>query len=418
MERFFQGEGSMGYQTFYELERSGDTEKLIGILGNNENPDMRKRAADVLSEYPQEDVMNALIDAALNDEDEEVKKVAGSSITKMDSEEGIKKLIKLSKSFAKSRLPWPAVNLLIEALEVDDPVLKMNSARALGRLGEDKAVKPLVKLLDDDDPMVRKSAILALGMIGNPKAAKYIEKHLDDDDEEVRRAALDALHDLSKGKGRKPFLRALNDDNDSIRAMAVRSLGEYGKVNHVDKISKYLEDDSEEVRESATWALMELLSKTSESQSHKIREKLSEKINVAEKEVVSKALENILENAKKDNMKRNAIWMLGNIEDEESVDLLIEYLGSDDRQMNMLSAASLGKIGETAVEELIKAAKSENKEEKKMAIYALGKTGTDNETALNLLERLVDSEDDEISSFAYKILSKLKSKMEKTEEWQ
>ncbi len=404
----------MGFQSFYDLKRSGDTDKLIGILRNNEDPEMRKRSAKVLSEYSEEDVMNALVDAALNDDDPDVRKNAGAAIAKMDDEESIKKLVKLSKNFNKGRMPWPAVNLLIEALEIGDTVLKINAARALGRLGSQKAVKPLINTADDDDPMVRKSAILALGMIGDSRAAKYLEKKLDDDNEGVRRAALDALHDLGRGKGEKPFLRALKDDDDNIRAMAVRSLGEYGQIKHLDRIASYLDDDSEEVRESATWSLIELLSKTSESKSHSIRQKLSNKMNIAETEAISKALRNILENAQKDSMKRNAIWMIGNIKDEESVDRLIDYLDSDNEETSILTATTLGKIGEPAVKDLIKAAKSKDYTKKKMAIFALGKTRTSNEEAKRILETLVDSDDDEISSFASRSLSKIGG----TEEWQ
>lgn len=70
-----------------------------------------------------------------------------------------------------------AVDALIQALEDESDrapdggyPLRRNAARALGKLGQSRAVAPLIQCLDCDDYYVRESAAQALGALGDGQA--------------------------------------------------------------------------------------------------------------------------------------------------------------------------------------------------------------------------------------------------------
>jgi DNA repair photolyase len=84
------------------------------------------------------------------------------------------------------------VNGLIKALKYDDPNVRYDAAKALGRLGDPRAVEPLISALRD----VCKSAAEALGKIGDSRAIEPLISVLEDKESYrtfERKAAAEAL---------------------------------------------------------------------------------------------------------------------------------------------------------------------------------------------------------------------------------
>jgi hypothetical protein len=71
----------------------------------------------------------------------------------------------------------PAVKPLIQALDDEDPKVRVRAAEALGRIRDQRAAGPLTDALDDEDEMVRTFAKLGLKSIEaqheNPLVATY-----------------------------------------------------------------------------------------------------------------------------------------------------------------------------------------------------------------------------------------------------
>jgi len=123
---------------------------------------------------------------------------------------------------------------LIAALADESHLVRDNAAFALGALrGRDgrDALEPLTKAADDPHPWVRKSAAKALGMLGDPKALPTL-------------------------------IGALADGESMVRKSAARSLGQIGHASAVPALEKALKDSSALVKEAAAKALEALRKKT------------------------------------------------------------------------------------------------------------------------------------------------------------
>lgn len=58
-----------------------------------------------------------------------------------------------------------AIPFLIDSLKHDDPEIQVESARILGRLGNEEAIEPLIAALKDENVRLRKEAALSINKI-------------------------------------------------------------------------------------------------------------------------------------------------------------------------------------------------------------------------------------------------------------
>jgi HEAT repeat protein len=86
----------------------------------------------------------------------------------------------------------PSVEALIRAMG-DAPIVAMEAAASLGRLGRPDAVEPLCQALRSPDVNVRASASTALGNFKNATARECLGKALHDPDLFVQSAAEEAM---------------------------------------------------------------------------------------------------------------------------------------------------------------------------------------------------------------------------------
>ncbi|MDQ5838619.1 MAG: HEAT repeat domain-containing protein [Acidobacteriota bacterium] len=91
-----------------------------------------------------------------------------------------------------------SVNVLINALASDVPLVQMEAASALGRIGDSEALEPLSRALQSPDSNVRANAGMALGRLGGEKARDYLKRASRDEDPFVRAAVEEALRGMSK----------------------------------------------------------------------------------------------------------------------------------------------------------------------------------------------------------------------------
>ena len=151
-----------------------------------------------------------------------------------------------------------AVEPLIAALGDQDWGVREAAARALGKLGDARAVQPLIAALADQDSTVREAAARELGKLGDARAVQPLIAALADQDSTVREAAARELGKLGDARAVQSLIAALGDKERGVREAAARALGELGDARAVQPLIAALADENPRVREAAADALGEL----------------------------------------------------------------------------------------------------------------------------------------------------------------
>lgn len=180
-----------------------------------------------ISKMKQKKDVDGLIEA-LSYKDESIKLGAIKALGSIGDPHSIEPLIKFLKqsylgnyaTFALAEIGNPAVDLLIEATQNKDNYVRMNSAYALGLIGNEKAVPTLNKLLKDKDDTVRMDASGALRMIASPKAVDPLIKSLKDKEWKVRENSAEALGKIGDERAIEHLSPMLNDENKNVSMKA------------------------------------------------------------------------------------------------------------------------------------------------------------------------------------------------------
>lgn len=189
------------------------------------------KALQNLSESRRERAFESLI-SALDNEDDEVRRLAAESVGLFDCEKAVFPLINALKSkdatvrrFAAETLgrirSKKALNPLIKVLAFDSAgSVKDEAARALGRIKSRRAVKPLIDALMDRNNEGRSGAAEALGRIKAENAVDHLIAALADMDDFTRLAAAKALGRIKPKKAIEPLINRLYDRNRFVKAEA------------------------------------------------------------------------------------------------------------------------------------------------------------------------------------------------------
>ena len=224
-----------------KMRDGGCVDPLISAL-KDEHRWVRRNAAEALGKICDPRGVDPLI-RALEDEDAGVRADAARALDEIShskaadpqehlTPEGLAESVEEAAFSAFSELSAPAttrrVDDLLHALEDGDWVNRLDAARSLGEIVDERVIRPLAHLaseddsswvramvasslvklgkrglleriieaLYDEDPVVRRNAAAALGEIGDPQAKEALTDLLKDEAEAVRRAAQEALEEI------------------------------------------------------------------------------------------------------------------------------------------------------------------------------------------------------------------------------
>jgi len=126
---------------------------------------------------------------------------------------------------------------------VDDPrwFVVRNGVAILGEMGveAEEAVSHITGTLANPDPRVRLESVRALGKLGGEDAEMLLVGMLNDQDPEVRAAACRSVGVLKVEKALKPLLQLLEEDEEEdVRVGALQALGQIGDPGAVPVIEK------------------------------------------------------------------------------------------------------------------------------------------------------------------------------------
>ncbi len=147
-----------------------------------------------------------------------------------------------------------AVNPLIELLGDDNRYVRREAAKSLGKIGDEHAIPALINALKDEDRYGREGAAEGLGGMGE-KAFSSLIRAIKDEDWHVRMGAAIAFRIIGDKNALKVLIPAMKDENRFVRREVIKSLGRIGDHSVIDTLIAALKDPDRSVRLRAVSAL-------------------------------------------------------------------------------------------------------------------------------------------------------------------
>ncbi|MFO7966347.1 MAG: HEAT repeat domain-containing protein [Archaeoglobaceae archaeon] len=147
------------------------------------------------------------------------------------------------------------IDELVKKLRNKDWRTRKEAAQELGELGGEKAIKVLINGLSDKNWRVRKAIINSLIKIGQPALDPLIETLETEVEVAKREYAAKALGLLGDTKAVESLIEALKDENENVRDKAAQALGEIKDERAIKPLEAALSDVHWFVRKSAAASL-------------------------------------------------------------------------------------------------------------------------------------------------------------------
>jgi len=196
------------------LTGTQETDQLINNLGNTDTQ-IRSNAVDALTTISKTEVINLLISLLQKDSIRIVKEGACKALGKIGDKR--------------------AIDVLIQNLNSPDESVRYQATIALGQIGDIKAVNPLIKIYQKrDDPLVRSEAAKALGMIGDPSALKILLSSLKKEkDRFIKYHTVTSLGKIGSTKAKRTLQKIVKDSTDDrLTLRAIEAIESIDKANN------------------------------------------------------------------------------------------------------------------------------------------------------------------------------------------
>jgi len=276
---------------------------------------------------------------------------------------------------------------------------RLAAVKALGNLGDARAVEPLINLLGHENECTRLAAVKALGNLGDARAMKPLIQALGDANKEIVESAVNALRTytcavgpliktladaglmsqwaaakvlgtLGDARAVAPLIEVLDKGDLPARQAAAEALGSLGDARAIAPLIKALGDDSK-VRDAAAKALHQLGEPTWRSL---IKDYGYNRLVEFPDARIVEPLIKLLDRDEDSVYWGRAAEALGHLGNLRAVEPLIKVLGNVDCPYQ--AAKALGTLGDArAVTPLIMALDHKEKVVRKCAVEALGSLG-------------------------------------------
>jgi HEAT repeat protein len=248
-----------------------------------------------------------------------------------------------------------AVPVLLAALQSPSTYTRRYAAWSLGQLGAAEAAEPLGKLLDTRDKYALREILVALGRVKAAASGDAVMARLKSEDWEIRGAAAESLGWMGERRAVPALAVVLKEDRMApVRAAAAEALGRLGDPQAVAALKAALGDRARAVCAAAAKALydfkdpqgLEALFKLfRDSEEGGLDHPVTEAFLAMGKEAVPHMLAGLQD--KDFNVSRNCGLVLGRIADPPTAQV-IQLLDNKDPRVRMSACMALERIGDPA----------------------------------------------------------------------
>ena len=230
------------------LERDMRSRRMVGFVVEKRRSGLARGAFELgpYAVWPRiapTELVSALLQA-VDDENEKVRAEA----------------IYATGVIGRSPLTSDQIARLTRALDHYDPAIRAGAARVIARLEVKEAADALIKAVNDSQADVRYAAMRALGAIGEPRAVTALtEQFAYYRKGEGAWSALEALARIGAPASVPVFRERLRDKDPYIRRAAIEGVGRTGDAESIDALERAATtDESPMVRLAAVFALQKL----------------------------------------------------------------------------------------------------------------------------------------------------------------
>jgi HEAT repeat protein len=192
-------------------------ERLLLVLVDEHDPDVRAAAADALSPFARRAELGELPTV----EAERIRQ----GLVEVIHRPGERRDVRANALAAVGYFSGELIRRELEA-GFRDEALRLHALRGMGRSANPDWLSTIVGQLDNPDEALRLAAAAAAGEIGDEQAIPDLASLLDDPAIAVRLAAIAALGEIGGEEAREALIYALEDKRPAVREAAQAALAE------------------------------------------------------------------------------------------------------------------------------------------------------------------------------------------------
>ena len=254
-------------------ERARERE-LVSSWDRSQHQQIREQLVIALKRIGDARAIEPMIEVVEN-EAWEIKRHAIEFLGTMQDRRAVRPLVTLLRFWGQIGKGWPpeweAPPLLMESLKAmgeavletsvqmlqdKDPSLRKAAARALGELGDSRAVTPLITALGDEgNHEVWEAVAVSLRRLKDPRAVEPLVAALKHEDTKIRQWAAAVLGDLEDRRALGPLVAAIGSEDSELRERAAVSLVKLKDPRAVEPLIAALKYETTEIRECAAIVL-------------------------------------------------------------------------------------------------------------------------------------------------------------------
>lgn len=362
----------------YALSNRGEYGRLIAYIRNHNDEHVRFGAAGVLSEsiegFKEEitpQYQQALVESVLNDPSDDVRATVLNVLLAID-ESTIDTIITRLEAEPQSTptgTPYPLI--LTKWHGKPRAPLRFLAVAGFGRVESRNTIEKLrTTIIREENMRVLRRAIEEGGVVGDERFVTPIQEHLRMDNEKyegttksnqvkrVKEAAVEALVKIGSNGAYEALLTASRSSDETLKEHVISEIGKFGAKDTVDVVVDKLDaDDNDTLRQEAAEGVMTTFREADFEDGHSVRQRTIEQIDEEISTDVSEEFATIISEAPRNAEKRNAAWLLGQLESETdiAVDSLLDALADDDEYLRTIATASLTNIDHAELEEKVDA---------------------------------------------------------------
>lgn len=227
-------------------------------LAQSDDENLRLWGIYILGYLGDEKAISPLIEILQNDRSVAVRKVCSLALANFKSEDIAEPLLQAMNDEALAIYSQRTLEHLAEKFEHKrfyaflanpDAKIRLNAAKVLANLDDEKSINPLKELLKETDQSIREEAIRTLGRFDSSNTADAISEMLQDEIPGVRVNALETLAGVTERKSKilKDIGKLVKDADATVRETVATVIVMLGEPNGASYLVQMLDDKEDKV---------------------------------------------------------------------------------------------------------------------------------------------------------------------------